>query len=158
MSQFFKKTLPITGALTATVLGAEDYYTHHIPPQKFETACNGLGINNPTSVIKLLCLSGTLTPTTIWQNTKRAELPNQKAAWSHMTKTLQKDLYSRDYDNAAKKYFGSNLSWLDRILGKKELMSHIEATKLLIAQTQEFFGRKRVKKEMFLDNRTQMPK
>ena len=140
---YLKRIFPVAGLLVATTLGVQDYHTHHIAPQKFENACNALGINNPEAAINLLYLSGTLTPKTTWQNAKRAEIAQRETAWSHMLDIMQNELTNGRYDAAANKFFGSNLSWLDCLLGKEELISSRDSLKFLIAQTQELFGRKK---------------
>lgn len=101
-----------------------------------------LGIERPDSALQVLYHSGTLTKQTIWANIKRVGVVNDNELFSHIARTLKELDIDQDFTNASYNLFGQEIGVLGSLLGKKPLLSERQALLLIIAQTQELFGRK----------------
>lgn len=142
LSSLRGKFLPTIAGVVATALAAEHYKVHYVDPKPFEAICKNLGLKNPESALKVLYYSGTLTPESFWANLKRVKASNHEIVWKNSVRILQSIDESGDFQEGAKSFLGDNLSIIERLFGIKPTINTEVGTKLMIAQTQEVFGRK----------------
>lgn len=101
-----------------------------------------LGMSDAGAALEVLYNSGTLTKEKLWENIKRSKIKNAELVWKHQVTVLQEKVATGNYDEAAKIFFGRSLDSEDLDTSHDLILSPMDAKRLLVAQTQELFGRK----------------
>lgn len=101
-----------------------------------------LGIRDAGSALEALYHSGTLTKENLWANIKRINLENAEAVWRHQVTILQERAAKGEFDKAAEVFFGGNIGQEGESANHDLILNPVDAKRLLVAQTQELFGRK----------------